>query len=150
MGRDRKFVVWTWLYPNGSPAYVGWGEFKITHPAKAVWASRAKYDSELNDWLQTLEAEPRRDEETVSIELHKSEARAIAQAKRMLLRAKKENILESRPRDSYAGGGGPRQVLGPDLTIYSSVRAAATDYGVNPSTVTRWLRANKDGWSYVS
>jgi hypothetical protein len=150
MSKTPKFVVWTWLRDDQTPAYVGWGEFTIAHPAKHVWNSRDLYDSALNEWLRSLDKEPKRDTLTPSIPFHKREARAIATAMRKAFREEGHNVLESRPSGTYNGGGGAKRVRSPDLTIYDSVRQAAEANGVSPSTISRWCQAADSEWFHIA
>ena len=150
MGRSqKKHVLWTWLFDDGKPAYVGWGEGVVTHPAKSVWACRNKYDSTLNRWLQILGREPQRDNATTMLRYHGVDARLLCQQKREKFRREGENLLDARPLATYAGGGGSRRVLSPELQIYRSVRRAAIQIGVHPSTITRWCKEDGCEWCYI-
>ncbi len=145
-----QFCVWTWLNDEGEPVYVGWGKFCLTHPAKHVWASRKAYDSELNDWLRTLEREPDRKYDELTARFSRTEASAQANFMRKDLKAKGAKLLDSRPKGTKAGGGAARGVLTPDLEIYESVRQAATALGVHPCTITRKCRTEGSGWDYLN
>ena len=150
MDQKCKHVVWTWLDTDGKPVYVGWGKFEKTHPAKIVWAGRNSYESELNTWLRSLKNEPKRATHTTSIPLRKQDARAMARAICERHRKADESLLDSRPDGTKLGGGGRRQVLSPELTVYPSVRQAAIDVGVNACTITRWCQEAGTDWDYLT
>jgi len=144
-----KFNVWVWTFEDGDPAYVGWGRTTINHPAKAIWAQRDKYESELNRWLRTLDREPLRSAQLYGQDLTKIEASTLASELRRLYKRKGFTLLDSRPDGTRLGGGRKRMVLGPDLELYESVRHAARVVGYHPSTITRYCQTEDSGWDYL-
>lgn len=147
--RRKKYAIWTWLNGNGAPVYIGWGAYENTHPAKSLWAARYKQESELNTWLRGLSSEPRRANTSTTIPMYKKEARSIAEESRRRARRNGYVLLSSRPDGTKAGGGKGRAVMDAEGNIYRSVRAAASDYCVNPCTVTRWASSPNSGWCYL-
>jgi hypothetical protein len=148
--RAKNYKVWTWFHEDKkTPAYVGWGEAHLVDPALRIFRHASDYDSELTEWLRGFTHEPPRKNVTPSVKMTKREARAVAEAIRERLRAKGINLLCAKPRDRL-GGGGPRKILAPDLTVYGSVRQAAASEGVSPSSITRRCSTEGNGWDYLS
>jgi len=146
----KKFVVWTWRRDDGTPAYIGYGSYRAAHPAKALWAKRFDVESPLNDWLRTMDAEPSRENWETEVRFYRAEAQAICAEARRKARREGHKLLSNRPHGTKEGGGAAREILGPDLATYRSVRDAATRVGVNPCTITRWCQSVDSGWSYVN
>jgi hypothetical protein len=149
MAQRRKFVVWEWK-ENGSPRFVGWGRVGRNHPAKDLWARRMGCDSDLNHWLRSHQSEPERVDHSLMVNYYKDEASSVAASLRRKYTAEGHTLLDPRPWGTREGGGAARMVMSPDLAIYSSVRQAATDNGVNPSTITRWCQSDGWDWDYVN
>lgn len=147
-----KHVVWGWEDQDGNPRYFGWGPFKRVgiHPASTLWLRRDEFDSPLTQWLRTLDVEPFRMLSVPVIPMTKSAARAYCVQKKEKCKAEGFDILDVRPIGTYIGGGQRRRVMGPDLTIFLSVRAAARSAGVNPSTITRWCQTEGTEWDYLN
>ena len=146
---QRSHVVWTWLDEKRKPFYVGWGVHGHYHPAQALWMSRNQYDSPLTERLRTFRTEPKRTKNSNHPAMSRNEARGLAVSMREDLTLKGYELLDDRPYVTRCGGGAARQILGPDLSIYTSVREAAAAAGVNPSSVTRWCQKVDSGWDYV-
>jgi len=144
------FCVWTWLNDEGTPIYVGWGKFHLTHPAKHVWASREAYPSELNDYLKTLDREPDRRYDELTSRFSGADASFHANFVRRKLKKEGVVLLSSRPTGTKIGGGLARGVLSPDLEIYPSVRRAAVANKVHPCSVTRWCKDPDSEWNYLT
>jgi len=147
---NAQHCVWVWKDVGGNPRFVGWGNFQETHPAKRMWALRKSYPSQLNRWLVMLACEPDRESADALILLQKAEARALALAYRKQFKDAGYDMLDSRPEGTKLGGGANREVLGPDCEVYSSIRQAATDVGVNASTITRWCQQVDSQWDFLT
>lgn len=146
----QKYVVWVWK-EQGVPRFVGWGRMGRNHPAKELWAKRHGADSDLNLWLRGFEKEPdRSDQRGLLRQFYKHEASSIAVALRIKYKNEGYSLLDSRAWGSYEGGGAARMVMSPDFTIFGSVRQAAVDEGVHPSTITRLCQAEGTGWDYLN
>jgi hypothetical protein len=144
-----RYHVWIWKDPAAGPVFVGWGREHLIHPALRIFRHAGEFNSELTDWLQEFVMEPEREDVASAAKLTKREARALAEATRERLRARGIPLLNQKPRDRL-GGGGPRMVVGPDLEIYTSVRAASISEEVSPSTITRRCATEGNGWDYLS
>lgn len=147
---ERSHIVWTWLDDNGDPFYVGWGVRGHYHPAKALWMSRTQYDSPLMDHLRGLSKEPKRARDSDQPVMSRVDARGLAMSKREDFKERGFKLINDRPYGSRSGGGACRELLGPDLTVYESVRDAARSLDVNPSSVTRWCQKDDSGWDFLS
>ncbi len=135
-------AVWMWKCDRDIVRFVGYGRFEDMHPALTKWANRFNDDSQLGLWLRENPTEPTRERYGPRL-LSKD----MALASVMGLRQKHtKTILETRGPSTWDGGGAPKGVYYfNDVTIekskiYRSVRAAAREFGVNPSTVTRWCQ----------
>ena len=149
MSQNRKFVVWEWK-EHGVPRFVGWGRMGRNHPAKDLWARRMGCDSDLNFWLRKYESEPTRVDHSSMVNYYRHEASNVAASLRKRYADEGFQLLDPRPWGTRNGGGMGRTVMSPDFAIYGSVRQAATDNGVNPSTITRWCQSNGTDWDYVN
>lgn len=151
MPKIKKFVVWTWFEDSNHefPMYVGWGVHDVNHPAKRLWAKRHGAGSPLNDWLRTYKYEPIRVDHGGIVGYYCDEAQSVAAVKRQSYRAAGHELKSTRPYGTKTGGGAARPIMAPDLTIFQSVRAAATDVGVSPCTITRWCQSDDSGWDYL-
>jgi hypothetical protein len=147
---QRSHVCWTWVNDEGDPWYVGWGVHGHYHPAKALWMSRNQYDSPLTEFLRTLSKEPKRAKNAAYPAMSKIEARGLARSVRENFTKQGFKLIDDRPYATRCGGGARRKILGPDLTVYESVREAATAVGVNASSVTRWCQAVDSGWDFLT
>lgn len=149
MVHNASHCVWIWTDKQNQPKFVGWGTFEGAHPAKKIWARRNAFSSELNRWLVQLEQEPNRKQLYPIVLMSKIEARAMAKAYTKKLKQADYAILDNRPQGTKIGGGANREVLGPDLEVYNSVRHAAAEVGVNASTITRWCQQVDTRWDYL-
>lgn len=149
--RTKRFVVWTWTDPDGTPRFVGWGRVGRNHPAKQLWAKREGCPSDLNQWLCQHDAEPRRIEHAGIVQYYKHEAAAVAAGLReRYTKLAGVELLDPRPWGTKIGGGLARMVMSPEFTIYDSVRQAAVDIGVNACTITRWCQSDDSDWDYLN
>jgi hypothetical protein len=148
----RAHTVWIWKDYEGTPRYVGIGQYAIRHPAIDKFEARFDDSSDLGKWLQLLDEEPERQTYGPGVVGRKA---AVAMA--MGLRAKyADTLFGQRDPKTYKGGPPARGVYhfcASDLeksTVYASVREAARDVGKNPSSVTRWCQNPKNlQWGYV-
>lgn len=150
MGQNRKFVVWEWVDAERIPVYVGWGRQTRCHPSFTLWDMRMVFNSDLNMWLRKHEHEPERIDHNGIVHFYRQEASNVAASLRTRYQKKGRKLLDPRPWGTKAGGGSARQVMAPDMTIYSSVRQAAVDVGVNPCTITRWCQTRGSGWAHLN
>lgn len=142
----NEYFAWEWLDADGSPMYVGWGkQIRGAHPAEVLWKQRKK-GSELGDHLATLKSEPQRSAAVPQVGITKEEARTYCSARKLELRKKGVQLLSSRPRDSRCGGGSALSVVDDAGVEHESVRAAAEAHGLNPSTVSRYVKDPLSGW----
>ena len=147
----RNYKVWTWFFADERPAYVGWGWQPTGHPAETLWQNRYLFDSDLNLWLRKQIVEPKRVDHARWMKYASNDAIAHAASLRDKYASEGHRMLNPRPHGTKAGGGGPRQVLSPDMAIHKSVRAAATEFGVNPCSITRWCQDDKNTeWNYLN
>lgn len=150
MPKAHNFIVWTWTDFQDVPRYVGWGSRDPNHPAKRMWAQRYGVDSDVHYWLRKHEREPKRIDHAEVVRYYRDEAASVAAAIRAKYKAEGHKLLDSRPWGTKEGGGAPRMVMSPDLSIYPSVRQAAISEGVSPCTITRWCQSKSTDWDYVN
>lgn len=121
------------------------------HPAKDLWARRTGADSDLNRWLCKFDKEPdRSDQRGLLGQFYRHEAQSLAATLRDKFKREGHTLLDPRPWGTRAGGGAPRMVMSPDFTIFGSVRQAAVDEGVHPSTITRLCQEDGTDWDYLN
>lgn len=149
MAQNRTFVVWSWFDKAGRPVYVGFGKDYPVHPAVKLWDSRSMVKSDLTRWLREHDKEPERLDHCGLVQFYRREAANVAASLRKRYRDNGDCLLDPRPWGTRSGGGSPRAVFGPDLTVYDSVRHAAVDQDVNPCTITRWCQTDGTGWDYL-
>lgn len=142
----NEYFAWEWLDADGSPMYVGWGkQVRGKHPAEVMWKQR-KNGSKLGDRLAALTTEPQRSAAVPEVGLTKEEARTYCSARKRELHKNGVQLLSSRPHDSRRGGGSAVSVVDDAGREHESVRAAAEFHGLNPSTVSRFIRDALSGW----
>lgn len=147
-----NWTCWTWEDGNGTVKYVGYGPFVKRHPAAERWANRFTDDSELHQWLQTMNDEPVREVCGAAVMIRK-----LAYTLATVYRSRhRDTILESRGSMSHNGGGVPRCVIycpEDDILsaeLFESVREASRKTKINPSNITRKCQNPKNyEWHYA-
>lgn len=127
--------------------YVGWGKMlRGVHPAQQLWERRGRERSELNARLATFQNEPQRSADVPELALSKENARTYCSARKLELLKKRVKLLSGRPHSTRRGGGSAVRVVDHEGRRFDSVREAADAHGINPSSVSRFVRNPLSGW----
>lgn len=157
MRRKRKaaWFVFAFASPDGRIFYVGAGPaLKGVHPADAMYENRFRLDSSpVIRRLREMPEPPVRVPVGNDGPMSRDAAEKLKAANLESLRGTDHKLLSPRPSDSWVTGGGRDKPIADDKgDIYLSIRAAARDLGVEPSTILRRIQrnaGNPEGWRYL-
>lgn len=135
MALDR--YVFVWRDDDRKLAFVFWGD-KLEPQIR--WVERVGYESELNDYLNTLDRQPALAKGSLRFSVAANIAKASARHVERQLRKEGFTLLSPRDRATIDGGFKTERPIFVQTSWgrnwFPSVRAAARAMGLDPSAVT--------------
>lgn len=136
MANESRFV-YVWKWPSEMRAFVFYGD-KLEPKIKFI--ERFAYESDLNDWLRTLGAQPALAEGSLRFAVFANVARTAKRRIEKKLIADGWTILSARDRSTLPGGWREERPVyvrtAWGVNWFPSVHRAAAALNVDPSTVT--------------